>query len=37
VRHFVDVGTAATDHPLAADAIRTIDTGMAAQRELNAV
>ena len=37
VRHFVDVGSATTDHPLAADAIYTIDTGMAAQRELNAV
>ena len=31
------MGTAATDHPIAADAIRTIDTGMAGQRELNAV
>ena len=31
------MGTAANDHPLPADGIRTIDTGMAAQRELNAV
>jgi glyoxylase-like metal-dependent hydrolase (beta-lactamase superfamily II) len=37
VRHSLDVGTTATDHPLAADGIRTIDSRMAAQRELNAV
>ena len=37
MRHFVDVDTTAPDDPLAADGIRTIDTGMAAQRELNAV
>ncbi|MDP9302480.1 MAG: MBL fold metallo-hydrolase [Actinomycetota bacterium] len=31
------MGTTATDHPFAVEGIQTIDTGMAAQRELNAV
>ena len=37
MRHSLAVGTQANNHPPAAAGIRTIDTGMAAQRELNAV
>jgi len=37
VRHSLAVGIQVNNHPPAADGIRTIDTGMAGQRELNAV